>query len=224
MEKPRLIEELGRVYPNEKSKNKRKCALYECPYCKTIFKGAIDDMRNGDIKSCGCLKSQITIDRNYKHGLSEHPLYTTWSGIKYRCYSPTDRQYKDYGGRGIIMCDEWLHNPEKFIEWGLSHGYNKDLTINRIDTNGNYTPSNCNFADRLEQCQNTRLIRKTNTSGYRGVSFWNGQWHAQIRSNKHDGTIGKYATKEDAAWAYNQRVIKLGSHQPLNKLPDWYKP
>ena len=116
-------------------------------------------LTRGCTASCGCLKQDIahTQKANLKHGYctdaNRHPLYNIWKEIKQRCFNPNHKEYKYYGGRGITICEEWKDNPKAFIEWGLSHGYKKGLSIDRIDNDGNYEPSNCQF---LTRSQNTK--------------------------------------------------------------------
>ena len=94
-----------------------------------------------------------------KHGLYQHPLYKIWSAIQQRCCNPKMIRYKDWGGRGIKLCGEWLHNPEMFIKWALENGYKKGLQIDRINNDGNYTPDNCRFVTPAENMHNKRDIK-----------------------------------------------------------------
>jgi len=87
--------------------------------------------------------------KHNKRWRDEHPLYVVWGNIKQRCYNTNRKSYKWYGGRGIIVCKEWL-DYDVFEKWALENGWNKLLTIDRIDNNGNYEPSNCHFVTREE--------------------------------------------------------------------------
>lgn len=93
-------------------------------------------------------------------------LYITWSAMKSRCLNKNHPKYKDYGGRGIKVCKDW-RSYKAFEEWALSHGYRDDLTIDRIDVDGNYKPSNCRWIPRSEQAKNKRNSRYVTYRGER---------------------------------------------------------
>lgn len=82
-------------------------------------------------------------------------IYKVWSGIKQRCFNPNSNRYKNYGGRGISICDEWKNSFETFCKWALENGYKEGLSIDRIDHEKNYEPSNCRWTDEITQ-QNNR--------------------------------------------------------------------
>lgn len=113
-------------------------------------------LRHGATNSCGCLNNEMRIARSVTHGETETRLYRTWSHIKGRCFTPTDAAYQNYGGRGITMCEEWRNDFTSFRDWAQSHGYREDLTIDRINNNGNYEPSNCRWVSQKIQNRNRR--------------------------------------------------------------------
>lgn len=107
--------------------------------------------------SCGCLAKEHLRDMsngNITHGMTGTRLYNCYKGMISRCYREKDIHYRAYGGRGIVVCDEWKNNPKTFIDWALTHGYSDDLTIERINVNGNYEPSNCTWIPMSEQYKN----------------------------------------------------------------------
>lgn len=114
-------------------------------------------------KSCGCWRNA---SKPVTHGYASHKtydkLYHTWTGIKYRCYNKKSKDFPHYGGRGIQVCEEWRNDFIAFREWALSHGYEKDLTIDRINVDGNYEPSNCRWATVAEQNRNKTTTKRRN--------------------------------------------------------------
>lgn len=112
-------------------------------------------LTSGLSKSCGCYKRELTIQRNITHGWNKTPLHSRWLDIKDRCYNPNNSEYNRYGGRGICVCDEWRNNFSAFKDWALENGFQKSLTIDRIDNDGDYEPGNCRWVDRATQSRNT---------------------------------------------------------------------
>lgn len=127
---------------------------------------------NGNTKSCGCYKAEHTVEFNRrekaKHNGRRTRLYTIWHGMKQRCYCETCHDYKNYGERGIVICDEWKNDFSAFRDWALQNGYSEKLSIDRIDVNGNYCPENCRWVD----CQTQNRNRTTNAAVlYRGKEY-----------------------------------------------------
>lgn len=96
---------------------------------------------------------------NYKHGLRNTRLYGIWAGMKNRCYNQNDFHYSRWGAKGITVCDEWKNSFQAFYDWAISNGYKNDLTIDRIDNNGNYEPSNCRWTTVKEQNRNKKNVK-----------------------------------------------------------------
>lgn len=109
----------------------------------------------GVIKSCGCLRNEQNRTVAIKHGLSGSSLYNSWHSMKQRCLNPKCAVYKYYGGRGIKICEEWF-DFEPFKDWAMANGYQKGLTIERVNVNGGYEPTNCKWITKRDQTRNTR--------------------------------------------------------------------
>ena len=119
--------------------------------CGNIHEAVGNDLARGRMKSCGCLRKEEMRKKmkgnslSIKHGDSKSRLYGIWAGMKARCYRKNDDSFKHYGAKGIKICRFWLDSYLVFKVWALSHGYQKNLTIDRINHKGNYSPYNCQF-------------------------------------------------------------------------------
>jgi hypothetical protein len=113
-------------------------------------------LKNGKTQSCGCIHKEQLARRSKTHGMSGKRLYRIWHDMKNRCEYAKDKKFSYYGGRGIKVCNEWSSDFKTFMEWSLENGYKENLTIDRINNDGNYEPSNCRWITMKEQCTNRR--------------------------------------------------------------------
>lgn len=200
----KIIKDLGYLFPNKNSKQKRRYCIVECGQCNKHTRiNANNPNKSNVCKECFYLN-------NKTHGEHRNRLYKIWSGMKNRCKCD---MYVYHKGRGITYCEEW-ETYEKFREWALLNGYSKDLSIDRINNDGNYEPSNCRWTTGSVQIANTRRLRKNNTTGHKGVTkIWNGSYQAIIGVNKKTVYLGLYKTKEEAS-------IVRDNYIDDNKLPN----
>lgn len=186
--------------PKEERKNVQYNYLCKCD-CGNIIPASINRLKNGHTKSCGCLKDEVkqnigSLNRKYK--ISNKRLYSIYKVMTRRCLDSTDMRYKDYGGRGITICDEWMGEKgfDNFCEWSISNGYKENLTIDRINVDGNYEPNNCRWITNKEQ-QNNR--RNCHYIEYDGKTYTVTQWSEilNIPVHKFRYHIGKGKTIQE---------------------------
>lgn len=153
--------------------------LCKCDCGKEIIV-ASNNLKNGHTKSCGCLK----IEKSIKHGYSKTRLYTAYINMKRRCM----KTCKTHGGRGITICEEWINKENgfnNFVEWSLKNGFDKNKTglecsLDRINNNGNYKPSNCRWTDIKTQSRNTR---QNHNITYNGETHCISEWAEILNIN-----------------------------------------
>lgn len=139
---------LYRLY-NTKCRTKWLCVCDCGNFIEVLY-----DSLTGNCKSCGCLRKENTSKMFRNHGLRHTRLYNIWCDMKARCYNKKVPKYQNYGERGVIVCDEWRNNFMVFYDRSMSNGYKEDLTIDRINVNGNYEPSNCRWVNLKTQERN----------------------------------------------------------------------
>lgn len=151
----------------------------ECDCGKTIVaQGSL--LKNGSIQSCGCLQKEV----NTTHGMRHTPIYTEWCTMKQRCYNSNNKSYKDYGGRGITMCEPWRNSFEAFYDdvSKLTNFGEEGYSLNRIDNNGNYEPNNVEWADDVTQANNKR---NNHLITYNGKTQTIAQWAKEAGINQY---------------------------------------
>mgnify|MGYP001771151571 CR=1 FL=1 len=173
----------GRLHVFARSENGKNGQAYwicKCE-CGNIKRVSGYKLRSGNTRSCGCYRDEIRPFNRRIHGMSSYKnkkvrIYNIWLNMKSRCNNPKNPEYRLYGGRGIAICDEW-YDFEKFYKWAKEAGYRDDLTIDRINTNGNYEPTNCRWATRVEQQNNKR---NNHILKYNGQSKTIAEWAEEV--------------------------------------------
>ena len=171
LSKAKLIDLTGQVYERltvikrvddyiSPSGNRKVQWLCKCECGKEVIVTG-NNLKNGNSKSCGCYNRELLTKMNLTHNASNTRLYHIWSCMKDRCYNPKNKKYKDYGGRGIAICDEWINDFEAFANWAYDNGYIENVprgecTIDRIDVNSNYCQQNCRWVNQKVQSNNKR--------------------------------------------------------------------
>lgn len=163
-------------------------SIFECQCdCGNTTNVRRQHLLSGHTKSCGCLQSESAKERNTKHGKSSDRIAAIWYGMRKRCFCKTASTFKNYGGRGITMCDDWKNDFSAFYSWAMKNGYAENLTIDRIDVNGDYCPENCRWITNEEQQNNRRTSRYVTFGGEtRTVKDW-----AEITGIKYKTLIGR---------------------------------
>lgn len=173
------------------------------------------NLRKGNTNSCGCLQAELTSKRSRIHGDGDghERLYRIWKAMKERCYYPKNIDYSMYGGRGIFVCDEWKSSYVTFKKWALQNGYEANKTIDRIDVNREYSPSNCRWATPLEQANNTR--RNVHIT-YKGITKTVSEWSKETGINAHT-----LAGRKRSGWTDEECIeipASIGNNQKTRKI------
>lgn len=191
----------------DRIKNHRRWnCVCDCGNTITVYQTCLI---SGNTRSCGCLAVDVVRRNTRTHGESNKTsrLHSIWNGMLTRCRNPNDPRYKDYGGRGISVIAEWT-DYVTFRDWALSHGYSKDLTLDRIDVNGNYCPENCRWATRYEQQNN---MRSNTFITFNGKTLTLAQWSREIGVR-----YGTLVTRWSRGWSVERMLTT-----PNQKKGDW---
>lgn len=176
--------------------------------CGKEFITTSGNLLSGDTTSCGCARAKNFTAK--KHGMSSTRLYSIWCGMKKRCYNKNSKSYRIYGAERKVVCDEW-QMFEPFCAWAMANGYRDDLTIDRIDSTGNYEPANCRWATRKEQANNMRCNRPVYQYSLDGVLI---KEHKTIASaaqeieKTHGDVIYACKDKQRTAGGYRWQYVK----------------
>lgn len=140
--------------------NRYGVAHWKCKCrCGKLFVSAGSNIRKGKTNSCGCYQKEKVSNTRKTHGKSESRLYGVWESMKQRCNNPNNPNYNRYGGRGIKIYSNWNNSFESFSNWAYANDYHDNLTIDRVDNNGNYEPENCRWVDCRAQSRNRNSNR-----------------------------------------------------------------
>ena len=193
-------------------RNRTRYWLCECK-CGNRKEIREDHLTSGVTHSCGCKKKSQIIQRNKentKHGKRYTRVYKIWQAMKYRCYNPNSDEYQYYGERGICLCDEWNNNFSKFYNWVINNGYKDNLTIDRIDVNGNYEPDNCRWTTMKIQENNKR---NNNVLAFNGKEQTVTQWGEELGMNRD--TIYK---RLKSGWSVEDALSKPVNNRKVIKV------
>lgn len=187
------------------NKHGTKVWLCECD-CGNMTTATCSSLTSNKVQSCGCLRNEKISKVTYSHGGTHTRLYSILNGMKGRCKDMKNPAYKYYGGKGVSICDEWL-DFTNFREWALSNGYSDNLTIDRIDLNGNYEPSNCRWITMTEQLDNKtnstkfeldgKLYTLRQLSNMFGISYYNLVYRIKRQKWSAKDTIAHYKLKKE---------------------------
>ena len=210
--KMKVVKDLGMKKPTENYYKKVRMAIFECTNCVTHFEAVVSKKAETQLfcKQCNGTSN--------KKPNRDHKLYKIWTDTraKLKC---TDARSVSYLSKNITMCEEWLNDFDPFYDWAITNGYQEGLTIDRKDNDGNYTPDNCRWVNHSVQVVNQRPIKKTNTTGYKGiVKIHDTLWTTSIKYEHKIYGLGSFATAIQAAKAYDSFVKIMNWPHSNNNL------
>ena len=193
----KLVKKLNMRPPKSGKGRKKRYGLFVCE-CGALKEKVMNQKIPELCISCKNKK------QNSSHGKSNTKLYQTWKRMKTRCSKHNKYAKKNYYDRGICVCEEWNNDFLSFFSWAINNGYKEGLTIDRINNDGNYEPSNCRWVSMVVQNQNSRSA--SNKTGYKGVKKVRDKYEALIMHNGRRHYLGLFSDKKDAAIAYNDFI------------------
>lgn len=203
-------------YRNWKSKNKLATYIFSrCVNCNVELKSTKKKLYCNEHVGGRKSKAKPKINGVF---ISNEPLHSVWNNIKHRCNNIKNIGYKNYGGRGVQICNLWLNDFYEFKKWSMSNGYVKGLQIDRINNNGNYEPNNCRYVEPYVNCANRRSL--TNTSGFVGVSKNNNSnsYRVLITIKNKSKHLGCFKNKITAAIFRDKYIIENNLPHTRNLL------
>lgn len=208
--KMKILQDLGMKKPTENYYKKVRMALFECTMCNKPFEAVVSTKSKNQLYCKNCNGTCLKKDNR------DHPLYRIWADTKSKIKSDKGKRHISYLDKSITMCKEWIDSFESFFEWALPL-WKEGTSIDRIDNDGNYEPSNCRFTTMSVQAANTRKLRSNNTSGYRGVfKIHDNLWWVNVRFNYKSYRLGSYKTALEAAKAYDYFILNMNLPNTIN--------
>lgn len=193
----------------------------------------LPNLKSGTTKSCGCYRKFVSSNRRDCHHLQNTRIYRIWCGMKRRCYNKHNQHFDRYGGRGIIVCDEWKTDFMNFYDWAMSNGYDDKLSIDRINNEGNYEPSNCRWANQKQQIVNSTAAIKCSLGGnivslsdiadILGVSFKRIRRIVYMLNNGYDMNEILSLSKKDDSFMFAEET-DAEKKQIVDLKPKWITP
>lgn len=195
------------IYVVDSCGKKRAVLLCQCE-CGNTAKVRPYQLTHGVAQSCGCLQREMMSKRQTKHGEHGSQLYRKWASMRSRCNSPSHAAYADYGGRGIKVCEEWLHDYPAFRDWAYANGFEPHLSIDRIDNDGGYSPANCRW---VTATVNNRNRRNSIWITAFGETKTIADWTMDSRCTVNGSTISRRINK---GWSSEAAILtpKRGHH------------
>ena len=193
----------------------------------------LPNLKSGTTKSCGCYRKFVSSNRRDCHHLQNTRIYRIWCGMKRRCYNKHNEHFDRYGGRGIIVCDEWKTDFMNFYDWAMSNGYDDKLSIDRINNEGNYEPSNCRWANQKQQIVNSTATIKCSLGGnivslsdiadILGVSFKRIRRIVYMLNNGYDMSELLSLSKKDDSFMFAEET-DADKKAIVDLKPKWWTP